>query len=225
MSQDRPGDSPGRFFCYSVRMTLETWLFFCATETVLCFIPGPAVLCVVSSALTRGARSGLHSSLGILAANTTYFALSAMGLGVVLLASRTVFVVIKSVGAAYLVFLGLRMVFARPDASVASAKSDVTARGAFWNGFVVQIANPKAIIFFTALLPQFIDPDAAVASQILILAVSSIVIELGVLSIYVAACHNARRWFRGGRLGGVLQRAGGGLLILAGARLAAMRNV
>jgi threonine/homoserine/homoserine lactone efflux protein len=205
-------------------MTLETWLFFCATETVLCFIPGPAVLCVVSSALTRGARSGFHSSLGILAANTMYFVLSAMGLGAVLLASRAVFIVIKSVGAAYLVFLGLRMVFARPEPESAAAKTETTPRGSFWNGFVVQAANPKAIIFFTALLPQFIDPDAAMTTQVGILAVSSIVIELAVLSIYVAACHNARRWFRGGRLGVVLQRVGGGLLIVAGARLAAMRN-
>jgi homoserine/homoserine lactone efflux protein len=206
-------------------MTLETWLLFCATETVLCFIPGPAVLCVVSAALGRGARQGFHASLGILAANTAYFALSATGLGAVLLASRTVFVAIKWIGAAYLVYLGIRMMFARAGATkLVEASEPPNARGAFWNGFVVQAANPKALIFFTALLPQFIDPDAAVAPQIGILAISSIVIELGVLSVYVAACHSARRWVRGGRLERVLDRVGGGLLILAGARLAAMRG-
>jgi homoserine/homoserine lactone efflux protein len=206
-------------------VTLETWLLFCATETVLCFIPGPAVLCVVSAALTRGARQGFHTSLGILAANTAYFALSATGLGAVLLASRTVFVAIKWVGAAYLVYLGIRMMFARASAvSFTETSGPPRAGGAFWNGFVVQAANPKALIFFTALLPQFIDPDAAVAPQIGILAASSVVIELGVLSIYVAACHSARRWMRGGRLERVLERVGGALLILAGARLAAMRG-
>jgi len=206
-------------------VTLETWLLFCATETVLCFIPGPAVLCVVSAALGRGARQGFNASLGILAANTAYFALSATGLGAVLLTSRTVFVAIKWIGAAYLVYLGIRMMFARAGAApLVETAEPPNARGAFWNGFVVQAANPKALIFFTALLPQFIDPDAAVAPQIGILAVSSIVIELGVLSIYVAACHSARRWVRGGRLERVLERVGGGLLILAGARLAAMRG-
>ena len=206
-------------------MTLETWLFFCATETVLCFIPGPAVLCVVSAALTRGARQGFHASLGILAANTAYFALSATGLGAVLLASRTVFVAIKWIGAAYLVYLGIRMIFARATAASLLETAELRrTRGAFWNGFVVQAANPKAIIFFTALLPQFIDPDAAVAAQIGILALSSVVIELGVLSIYVMASHSARRWVRGGRLERVLERVGGGLLIIAGARLAAMRG-
>ena len=207
-------------------MTLETWLLFCATEAVLCFIPGPAVLCVVSAALSRGTKPGLHASLGILAANTAYFALSATGLGAVLLASRTMFVAIKWVGAAYLVFLGIRMLFARASHAPVSAEATPppVARNSFWNGFVVQIANPKAIVFFAALLPQFIDPDAPVPQQIAILAVSSIVIELGVLSVYVAACHSARRWMRGGRFGGVLERVGGGLLILAGARLAAMRG-
>jgi homoserine/homoserine lactone efflux protein len=206
-------------------VTLETWLLFCATEAVLCFIPGPAVLCVVSAALGRGARQGFNASLGILAANTMYFALSATGLGAVLLASRTVFVAIKWIGAAYLVYLGFRMIFARATAaSLLETAEPRRARGSFWNGFVVQAANPKALIFFTALLPQFIDPDAAVATQIGILAVSSVVIELGVLSIYVAACHNARRWVRGGRLERILERVGGGLLILAGARLAAMRG-
>ncbi len=215
---------PGGFFCYSGGMTLETWLLFCATETVLCFIPGPAVLCVVSAALSRGSRAGVHSSFGILAANTMYFVLSAMGLGAVLLASRTVFLVIKSVGAAYLVFLGLRMVIARMGTDAVAPTGETSVRGSFWNGFVVQAANPKAIIFFTALLPQFIDPDAAVAPQIGILAASSVAIEFGVLSIYVAACHHARRWFKGGRLDLWLHRVGGGLLILAGARLATMRN-
>jgi homoserine/homoserine lactone efflux protein len=118
------------------------------------------------------------------------------------------------------------MLFARAShADLPAESTPVTAaRNSFWNGFVVQIANPKAIVFFAALLPQFINPDAPVLQQIGILAVSSIVIELGVLSIYVAACHSARRWVRGSRFGGVLERVGGGLLILAGARLAAMRG-
>ena len=208
-------------------MTLETWILFCATEAVLSFIPGPAVLCVVSAALSRGTKPGFHASFGILAANAAYFALSATGLGAVLLASRTVFVVIKWVGAAYLVYLGIRMLFARASHAPVAAESTPApaARNSFWNGFVVQIANPKAIVFFAALLPQFINPDDSVVKQIAILGVSSIVVELGVLSIYVGACHHARRWVRGGRFGGVLERVGGGLLIVAGARLAAMRSV
>lgn len=206
-------------------MSLETWLLFCAAVTVLCIMPGPAVLCVVSAALTRGPRHGFYASLGILAANTTYFALSAAGLGAVLLASRSVFVAIKWAGALYIIYIGLRMIFVRrgTPASV-DATPPPSARNAFLNALLVQIANPNAIVFFTAFIPQFIDPDRAVGVQIFILAATTVVVELAVLSVYVAACYSARRWVRSGRFGGVLQRVGGGLLILAGARLAAMRG-
>jgi len=207
-------------------MTFQTWALFCATETVLCFIPGPAVLFVVSSALTRGTRGGLLGSLGILAANTAYFILSAMGLGAVLLASRTVFVAIKWLGAAYLIYLGLRMILARPHQAADETPSPDSSRraGVFWSGFVTQAANPKAIIFFTALLPQFIDPDQSAAAQIGILGVSSVLIEFSVLAIYVGTCHAARRWVRIPGFGNWLVRAGGLLLVVAGAKLAATRG-
>ena len=105
-------------------MSFETWLLFCATEAVLCFTPGPAVLLVVSLSLSRGPRSGLGGSLGILVANALYFAISATGLGAVLLASWQVFIVIKWVGAAYLVWLGIRMfVLASSEKSATEAPS------------------------------------------------------------------------------------------------------
>jgi threonine/homoserine/homoserine lactone efflux protein len=207
-------------------MTIQTWALFCATETVLCFIPGPAVLFVVSSALTRGSRAGLVASLAILAANTAYFILSAMGLGAVLLASRTVFLVIKWVGAAYLIYLGARMVVGRPATSVPRDEASMARPrpGVFFNGFVTQAANPKALVFFTALLPQFIDPDQSAAAQIAVLGASSVLIEFTVLAIYVATCRAAMRRVRVPGFGHWLARAGGALLILAGAKLAATRE-
>jgi threonine/homoserine/homoserine lactone efflux protein len=207
-------------------MTVQTWALFCATETVLCFIPGPAVLFVVSSALTRGSRAGLQASLGILAANTAYFALSAMGLGAVLLASRTVFLVIKWIGAAYLVYLGARMIVSRPQAQRPDPVAPVAARraGVFWNGLITQAANPKALIFFTALLPQFIDPDESAAAQIALLGASSVLIEFVVLALYVGTCRAARQWLRGPGFGNGLVRLGGLLLVIAGAKLAATRE-
>ena len=95
-------------------MSLEAWLAFCLTETVLCFTPGPAVLLVVSIALGGGLRPGLGASLGILAANTLYFAISATGVAAALVASRELFLLLKWVGAAYLVWLGLRLLVGRP---------------------------------------------------------------------------------------------------------------
>jgi homoserine/homoserine lactone efflux protein len=206
-------------------MSVETWLMFCLTETVLCFTPGPAVLLVLSLALTRGASHGLRASLGILSANALYFAISATSLGAVLLASWELFTVIKWFGAGYLIWRGVRMMASstkRPLQRLAdSDPGRGTARvGAFSSGFFTQGANPKALVFFAAILPQFINPQRAIGPQLAILGLSSIVIELAVLSIYVAVSHYTQRLTQHSRYAVRLERAGGALLIGAGARLA-----
>lgn len=203
-------------------MSLHTWLLFCVTETLLCFSPGPAVLLVVSMALGRGFKSGLAAAGGILAANTLYFGLSAAGIGAALATSPQAFLALKWAGAAYLVWVGLRMMVMPAGASDGARGAQGDARSAWWKGCVVQGANPKAIIFFTALLPQFLNPRAPVAPQIGILAASSIVIELAVLTLYATVAVSARQW-AGPRFAGAIERAGGAFLVAAGARLAGAR--
>ncbi len=205
-------------------MTVETWLLFCVTETVLCFTPGPAVLTVVSLALTAGARAGMGASLGILAANAVYFVLSATGIGAILLASYELFFLIKWLGAAYLIWLGLRMLASHTNAVEPPSAATPRTLRPFTHGAITQGANPKALVFFTALLPQFIEPHSPVALQVTILAVSSILIELVVLSIYVAVCQRARGMMQRSGFATSLSRAGGALLIGAGAGLATLRR-
>ena len=197
-------------------MSLETWLAFCVTEVILCLTPGPAVLFVVSVALARGTRAGLAATLGILAGNAFYFVLSALGVAAVIVASPVVFNVLKWAGAAYLVWLGVRMLVTKPVTTEIESKP---AHHAFVRGFVVQTANPKTLLFFTALLPQFLDAHAAIAAQIAILAVSSVVIELAVLALYVLAVVKARK-LATVNLATPLERIGGAVLVAAGARLA-----
>jgi homoserine/homoserine lactone efflux protein len=215
-------------------VTVQTWLLFCATETLLSLTPGPAVLLVVGQGLGRGGRAGLAAACGILSANAMYFALSATSLGAILLASSQLFTAIKWLGAVYLIVIGLQMIV-RPEnlvdttpveQSVSSAhrgsahQSAAPSVSSFWRGFVTQAANPKALVFFTALLPQFITPGAGVPLQVLILGTSSIVLEFGVLGLYVAASTRARRWTNAPGLSAALQRSAGALLIVAGAKLA-----
>jgi len=201
-------------------MSIETWVAFCITETVLCFTPGPAVLLVVSMALGRGFRSGFSAALGILVANTVYFAVSATGVAAALAASRELFLVLKWAGAGYLVWVGFRMLSSgRPHGTDAEP---VFVIRAFFRGFVVQGVNPKALVFFMALLPQFIDPAAPVAGQVLVLGISSVLIELVALTVYAQGAGRARR-FSDGRLANLLERVGGGLLVAAGVRLASVR--
>jgi homoserine/homoserine lactone efflux protein len=202
-------------------MSFEAWLAFCLTETVLCFTPGPAVLFVVSVALARDARAGMAAACAILTANVFYFALSGTGIAALILASGRLFTALKWIGAAYLVWVGLHMLFARGGEAEAPAPERV--QRAFLRGLVVQGANPKALIFFVALLPQFIDPSQPVGLQLFILGASSTLIEFCVLALYVAFAVRARK-LAGARLAGPLERVGGGFLLAAGTRLALLKS-
>ncbi len=214
-------------------MNLDAWMLFCATETVLCLTPGPAVLLVVSQGLTRGFRAGSDVGVGILLANGLYFAISATGIAALLLASGELFFAIKWVGAVYLVWLGLRAIIrardsaSEPPAEVMPAAPPGLATGSrrrrVTHGFVTQAANPKTLLFFSALLPQFIDTAAPVATQVFILGASSITIELAVLLIY-AALANRGRMLAAPPLASALERVSGALLIAAGAGLATLRR-
>lgn len=202
-----------------------TWWLFAGTETVLCLTPGPAVLFILSSALKSGTRKSVFSNLGILAANTVYFILSAAGVGTVLLTSYNLFSAIKWIGAAYLIFIGLRALFGKTEVLSAAAPVKETRRWRmFADGFILQASNPKAIIFFTALLPQFVDPRAPVAPQMAILAITSVVIEFCVLLSYAAAAGRASEIARQPRYAAWTNRIAGGLLICAGAGLATLRR-
>jgi homoserine/homoserine lactone efflux protein len=208
-------------------MSIETWLLFAVTETILCLSPGAAVLLVLSMSLTRGWRPGLQASAGILVANFLYFLLSATSLGAILLASWEAFFLIKWAGAAYLIWLGLRMVVARGAGTINTAAHSTpthTGRGTLLHGVVTQGANPKALVFFTALLPQFVNPAEPLALQIAILAVTSILIEFGVLASYAVLASRASRFAQRPRFANALKRVGGGLLIGAGAGLAGLKR-
>jgi homoserine/homoserine lactone efflux protein len=203
----------------------ETWSLFVITETLLCLTPGPAVLFVLAHGMGRGARAALWASVGILAGNVFYFVLSATGLGALLLASYDLFVVVKWLGAAYLIWLGLSALRARGTVlSVHPAMGGGSAMRVVARGLAVQAANPKALVFFTALLPQFVDPHGSVAVQVAILGVTSVVVELAVLTAYGLLAGRAARLAETPRVAMWLERAAGAMLIVAGLRLATQRQ-
>jgi homoserine/homoserine lactone efflux protein len=206
-------------------MTWQILALFTVTETVLCLTPGPAVLLVLSQALARGFRASVCSTLGILAGNILYFALSATSLGALLVASYTLFFAIKWIGAAYLVWLGISAF--RGQSAMFSARPDAGPRhGAcrmFVNGFVLQTANPKALVFFSALLPQFVDPTLAVAPQLLVLGGLSVIIESAVLLSYGALAGRASGLAMQPRFARLTNRLSGGALVTAGVGLAMIR--
>jgi len=212
--------------CYSDHVHWTIWWLFVLTETPLCLTPGPAVLFVLSSALRSGARKGAAASLGILAGNTVYFILSGTGVGALLMASYKLFFAVKWIGAAYLIFLGLRALLARTSVlkPVDESPQEKRNRRLFADALLVQLSNPKAIVFFSALLPQFIDPHGPVAQQIAILAITSAVIEFSVLFGYSLAAGQASALAHQPRYATWTNRAAGAFLIGAGTGLAALKR-
>ena len=203
-------------------MSFDRWLFFVVTEAVLCVTLGPAVLFVLSCGLVHGGRTALWANAGILSGNTFYFALSALGVGALLAASHEVFLAIKLLGAAYLVYLGIQTIRGAGLGLRADEAPRPVARGArmLVRGFVLQTANAKALLFFVALLPQFIDATRPVAPQILILAVTSVAIEFVVLATYGYFAGRAAQLARERRFVVATNLVSGGLLVAAGTAIA-----
>ena len=179
-------------------MSLNTWLLFLVTETALSLSPGPAVFYTVSQGARGGLRRTLPAAAGILTANALYFALSATSLGAIIAASGEFFTYAKWLGAAYLVYLGIRALISAQhgqavplDAQTRVERGD--RRRVYGGALTLQLANPKALLFFLALLPQFIDLKRAVPGQMLILAATSMIPEFCILLGYGWLAHRAVR--------------------------------
>ena len=176
-------------------MTLKTWLLFLVMETALSLSPGPAVFYVVSQGVRGGLRRTLPAATGILSANGLYFALSATSLGALIATSGRFFLIAKWVGAAYLIYLGIKALLDAGSSETISLNGGTPQSGdrrrVYLGAATLQLANPKALLFFLALLPQFIDTGRAVIPQMLILAATSMIPELFILVGYGWLAHRA----------------------------------
>ena len=156
-----------------------------------------------------------------------YFALSALGLSAVLLASTTVFAALKYAGAAYLVFLGIQTIRGAGGLSLQAA--DGAENSEPWTrtwlrATALKLANPKAVIFFVALLPQFLDAKRPLGLQMMILAATSVVVEFVVLAAYGFLADRASRFARQPQFVGVINRVSGSILLLAAIGLSLVRS-
>ena len=153
--------------------SFSTYAVFLATGMALLLVPGPAVLYVVTRSIEMGRAGGLASVAGITTATVTHVALATAGLSSLILASTVAFDAVKYVGAAYLLFLGLRRLLGRGLERAEEDAGPRTRRRAYAQGVVVNLTNPKTIVFVFAFLPQFVDPHARhVWVQVLVLGLS-----------------------------------------------------
>jgi threonine/homoserine/homoserine lactone efflux protein len=181
---------------------LSTLLVFVLAAVVLVIIPGPNVLYISARSIHQGRAAGLVSSVGIETATIVHVALATAGVSAVLAASAAAFSVVKYAGAAYLVFLGIRTLLSRDTHAEVDAPPTINLRRVYWQGFVVNLLNPKTALFFLAFLPQFVQPDRGpVAIQTLVLGLVLMTIGMG---------NNVAWALVAGRLGAVLRRNGRG---------------
>lgn len=196
----------------------DTYWLYVLTEVALSLSPGPAVMLVIACGLGLGARRSIWAALGILAANAFYFALSASALGAVLVASRPFFTAIKWLGAAYLIYIGLSAIFGRPSPiTVSTGILRRTPWTLFLAGLTLQLANPKTLIFFVAILPQFVDARLPIGAQMLWLAAGSIIPEFFILAGYGFLASRAQHLATDPRFARWTDRVAGTLVLAAAA--------
>lgn len=205
-------------------MPLETWLAFSAASIVLLLIPGPTILLVISYALGQGWRVALPMAAGVALGDFTAMTLSMLGIGALLLASATVFTAVKWAGAAYLIWLGVKL-FRAGGALHAEARTEATSPARMLaHAWLVTALNPKSITFFVAFLPQFLDPKADFLTQMLIFEATFLALAFANAFGYALIASRARNIFRSERAIRAFNRTGGTLLIGAGIATAASRT-
>ncbi len=197
-------------------MSFETWVAFAAASSVLLVIPGPTVLLVVSYALGQGWRTALPMAIGVALGDFTAMTLSMLGLGALLATSATLFTVLKWVGAAYLVYLGIKLWRAGGTLDAAPRTDAVSAAKMLGHAWLVTALNPKSITFFVAFLPTFLDPKADFLTQMLVFETTFLVLAFANAFGYALVASRARRLASDPRALGIVNKVGGGLLVGAG---------
>jgi threonine/homoserine/homoserine lactone efflux protein len=201
-------------------MSLDHWLAFCAASAILLAIPGPTVLLVISYALGHGRKVALATVAGVTLGDFTAMTASMLGLGALLATSATIFSILKWVGAAYLVYLGIKLWWA-PVAledgtgNLADPPKEKPGR-IFAHAYLVTALNPKSLIFFVAFLPQFLDANGPVAIQLAIFEATFLVLATANAGLYALLAAAARQQIREPHVQRIVNRAGGSLMIGAG---------
>lgn len=205
-------------------MPLEVWATFAAASAVLLIIPGPTILLVVSYALGQGWRTALPMAVGVALGDFTAMTLSMLGIGALLAASATVFTLLKWIGAAYLIYLGIKLFRAGGTLNAEPRSDAVSAAKMLGHAWLVTALNPKSITFFVAFLPQFLDRNADFLTQMVIFEATFLALAFANAFGYALIAARARNLVRNRKAIGIFNKAGGSLLIGAGIATMAARS-
>ena len=171
---------------------------FIFASVVLLLTPGPAVLYIIARSVDQGRRAGLVSVCAIEVGNFTHVIAATLGLSALLLSSALAFTIVKYMGAAYLIYLGLRKLFSREAFQAISASQPQSLRRIFSQGVVVATLNPKTALFFVAFLPQFVNPSqGAIAWQMMGLGCIFVMLAVISDSMYALLAGTVGKWLKG----------------------------
>ena len=205
-------------------MTVETGLAFAAASAILLVIPGPTILLVVSYALGQGWRAALPMSVGVALGDFTAMTLSMLGIGALLMASATLFTVLKWLGAAYLIWLGIKLFRAGGTLDARPRRDAVSAGKMLGHAWLVTALNPKSLTFFVAFLPQFLDRNVDFWTQMVVFEATFLVLAFANAFGYALVAARARQAVANPRIVSAFNRTGGALLVGAGVATVAVRS-
>jgi len=211
-----------------LRVQFSNWLIFCGVALLVTFTPGPGVLLAVSNSVSVGARRTVLSSLGNATGLFVISGIAMAGMGVVLAASAAAFTVLKIAGALYLVYLGIKQWRNKAGALATAASPGSDGRATAWRlfgqGLGVALTNPKAILFFTALYPQFVTPAAPVLEQFAVLTTTFTGFAMLSHAFYVLLARVLKQRLAGARAMRLFNYATGGVFIALGLSLLRLRH-
>lgn len=209
-------------------MTLQSWLMYLTLVIIATSTPGPAVLFIMTNATLHGWRKAVFAALGNITGLLCLGVVAITGLGALLKTSEMIFNAVKYGGAAYLVYLGLKMAVHKTfDFEAMQAKlsgAEVAPHVLFFQALGVALSNPKAIVFLTALFPQFIDVDRALAPQFSMLIMTLMLFSFAFLMLYAVLAHQAKTWLNKPQRVKYFNRASGSIFIGFGILLATSTN-
>lgn len=205
-------------------MSFESWAAFAAASAVLLVIPGPTILLVVSYALGQGWRTALPMAVGVALGDFTAMTLSMLGIGALLAASATVFTIVKWTGAAYLIYLGIKLFRAGGTLDAKPRTDAASAAKMMAHAWIVTALNPKSITFFVAFLPQFLDRSGDFWTQMVIFELTFLTLAFANAFGYALVAARARSVVSNPRAIRIFNRTGGTLLVGAGIAAAATRS-
>ena len=198
-------------------MSIQLWFAFVAASAVLLVIPGPTILTVISYSMAHGRRANGPLVAAVALGDSTALVVSLLGLGALLATSAFWFTFVKWAGGLYLLYLGIKLLRAGISATALAAPAVPGSRWKlFANTYLVTALNPKGIVFFVAFLPQFINPNAGVAQQLWVLAVTFVVMATLNATLYAVFAGSARKALSSPRAQRRFNVAGGSLLSVAG---------